>query len=701
MQNLEPQKLIEASRLFRNLQPHETAAVIARLQLTSYQRSAHIIERGVWNGQLYIIASGRVSILLQEGVGNQFLPRGEEDEETGREKLRSYEVAQLGPGECFGEMSLITGELPTATVRAERDTMLWTLTHMDFMALIQDCPALLQNINSILSFRLARTNRQLLSNNAQRVWLALVENSNGPLERSLAMHIADELAVRSHKRVLMLELCGQDSAVGPHFATHSGQVRASLLECVSDSSMIQTHRISTVTQDGRHYPALATLTGYPVGAQPSPGVEDLPLLLDADIRSTLADLAGLYDYLLLVTTCATPRTLMEAAAGQCLGSGQGEPKRAILLISASKIGGEQGDRKDIEQLLYTKQIPYSIFVVHVPGRPTIGAQDRYAAQLGHAVTRLLPADMPLLEQSWKQQATLSQIAPEAALTKAIDFAARYIACQTVGIAFGGGGARGFAHIGVLERLLHYSIPLDYIAGCSIGTIAPGLYLMGRSFDELEAVFQDIQHRIMRWNIPLISILSDKGLKHMLREHCGDLRFEDLITPFAMVAVDLTTQVGVVLDRGPLWKAALAAVSLPGIFPPVMVGEHSLLDAGIHDPVPISLVRKMGADILLASVLDGQKPPSVESATPWLAEAERHPHNRRRSQHIVDVLLRSYDIAMATISMHSIREADVVIRPKTQNISLLQFSKGHMLVAEGREAVEQSLPALRKQFPWLS
>jgi len=123
---------------------------------------------------------------------------------------------------------------------------------------------------------------------------------------------------------------------------------------------------------------------------------------------------------------------------------------------------------------------------------------------------------------------------------------------------------------------------------------------------------------------------------------------------------------------------------------------------MYDPVPIRLARKMGADILLASELGGQEPPSLESATPWLREAEKHLAQKKqaRSPHIIDVVLKTYDLAMATIGMHSIREADVVIRPKLHRVSLRQFSEGRKFVAAGREAVEAAMPELRKRLPWL-
>ena len=343
----------------------------------------------------------------------------------------------------------------------------------------------------------------------------------------------------------------------------------------------------------------------------------------------------------------------------------------------------------------------SVFITRVAERPTLGRQDQYAAQLGRPVTRLLPDDEAVLEACWQQGIPLSRLAPRAELTKAVQFVARYIAHQTIGIAFGGGGARGFAHLGVLERLLHYNVPLDYIAACSVGIITPGMYLLGKSLAESEEIFLSVQRHIGHWSFPRVSLFSNKGMKRMLHDLCGDVRFEDLTTPFAVVAVDLASRAGVVLDRGSIWQAALAGVALPGVFPPVLIGDHVLADAGMHDPVPIRLARQMGADILLASELGGQEPPGLESATPWLREVEQTGGVKRgRSPHIVDILLRSYDLTMATIGMHSIREVDVVIRPKLHRVSLRQFSEGRKFIAAGREAVEQVMPELRKKLLWL-
>ncbi|HLX41005.1 MAG TPA: cyclic nucleotide-binding and patatin-like phospholipase domain-containing protein [Ktedonobacteraceae bacterium] len=681
--------------LFRNLQAHETAAITACLRPVSFKSGTSVLRRGIWHGQLYIVVSGLVSVLVQEGVENEQL-----------QYLPSNIIAQLGPGECFGEMSLITGDPPSATVRAERDTVLWSLTHRDFMNLISMCPTLLHNMNTILTRRLVRMNHYIPSlQTAEKVWLALVETPNNPLERSLARHIADALAVRSRKRVLLIDMSEQDAAENLLYATYGGQLRPGLLECARDRNMLQYHRAPTVTPDGWYYPAITTLRTP--SAHESSAVQEVSLDLMTGILSVLDDFARYYDYLLLVTSGRTPPALMESVAAYC--------SRAMLFISATMVDkvGKQNDRRYAENatvpplttlLSAASSRPCSLFVAHVPERPTIGVQDSYTRQLDHNVTHLLTSDMFLLDQCWKQQKMLNQLAPQAALTTAVDFVARHIAHQTVGLAFGGGGARGFAHLGMLKQLLCSNIPVDYVAACSIGIIAPSMYLLGKSFAESEALFLDIQRHIVRWRLSRTSILSNRGLKRQLLQHCGNVCFEDLTRPFAIVAVDLVTRAEVIVDRGPLWQAALASISLPGIFPPVEIGEYLLVDAGIHDPVPVRPVRRMGADILLALDLHGHEPLSIKNATSWLGTEERAFTKRLTKRphipHIVDILARSYEIGMTTISMHSNYEADVVIRPRTLDVSLLQFSKGPRLIAAGQEAVEEALPSLQKLLPWL-
>lgn len=654
----ESHNLIGASPLFRHMQPQEAEAILARLQPVQFASEERILEQGVWHGRLYVVQSGQVNVILQDQDAHH----------------TTYIVATLGPGECFGEMSLLTGEPPNATVRANCNTTLWSLTQTDFIALMATCPTLLRNINTILSQRLTRANQYLLAQQtAEIILLTQIEAPEAPIERNLAYQIADALTCCSRQRVLLLELCAQAEASGPRFAVQSRQLRPALLTCLRDRTQLQEHRTPLDTTDKHHIPAVAALTE---------AREEQITLTDFNVLPMLDDLASYYDYILLTVYRQSSPSLQVML--QQLSASQRIKRRITLLSTAA-----------LTKALELKGEP-DLFITHVTERPTIGLQDRYAQLTGQTVKRLLPADDTLLQASWQQRQALSQLAPEATLSKAVQFVARHIARQTVGMAFGGGGARGFAHVGVLAGLLEHGVPLDYISSCSIGTLAPGMYLMGKSLEEIEQAFLQIQQRIVQWRFPRTSVFSNRGIRMMLRSLCGDTRFEDLKTPFAVVAADLSTRSGVVMERGPLWLAGLASVSLPGIFPPVMVGDHILVDAGMHDPVPIRLVRQMGADILLAAELGEQEPPALTNANTWLQQAGRQP----RAPHIVDTLLRSYDLAMATVGMHSIREADIVIRPKLHRVSLRQFSEGRKFILAGREAVEQMLPTLRLRLPWL-
>ncbi len=662
MHSLEPHNLIGASPLFHHMQPQEIEAILARLQPVQFACEERILEQGVWHGRLYVVRSGQVSVILKD-----------QDQDAHH---AAHVVATLGPGECFGEMSLLTGEPPNATVRANCDAALWSLSQADFIALMASCPTLLRNINTILSQRLTRANQYLLAQQtAEIVLLTLLEAPEAPAERNLAYQIADALARCSRQRVLLLELCAQEEASGPHFVLQSRQLRPALLSCQRDRTLLQAHRLPLSTNDEPNVPAVATLTETR---------EELAALTDSNVLPLLDNLASCYEYILLAIyrqpSLALQDMLQQLATPQRI-------KRKITLLSAAALTGALELKGESD-----------LFITHVTERPTIGVQDRYAQLTGQPIKRLLPADDALLQASWQQRQALAQLAPGAALSQTVQFVARHIARQTIGMAFGGGGARGFAHVGVLAGLLEHGVPLDYISSCSIGTLAPGMYLMGKSLAEIEQAFLQIQQGIVQWRFPRTSVFSNRGIRMMLRSLCGDTRFEDLETPFAVVAADLSTRSGVVMERGPLWLAGLASVSLPGIFPPVMVGDHILVDAGMHDPVPIRLVRQMGADILLASELGEQEPPALTNANTWQQQTEGGAHIR--APHIVDTLLRSYDLAMATVGMHSIREADIVIRPKLHRVSLRQFSEGRKFILAGREAVEQMLPALRQRLPWL-
>jgi len=173
----------------------------------------------------------------------------------------------------------------------------------------------------------------------------------------------------------------------------------------------------------------------------------------------------------------------------------------------------------------------------------------------------------------------------------------------VGIALGSGGARGLAHIGVLEELEAMGISPDIVAGTSIGSIVGAGYCAGQ-LPEMRELALDIDLRtflfkIMDFGMPRSGLVEGKRVQELLEEIIGDRTFRDLQKPFRCVAADLKSGEEIVFTEGPLLHAIRASISIPGIFTPVKHGDGFLVDGGLVNPVPVDQLKAMGARITIA------------------------------------------------------------------------------------------------------
>ncbi|HQB51268.1 MAG TPA: patatin-like phospholipase family protein [bacterium] len=180
----------------------------------------------------------------------------------------------------------------------------------------------------------------------------------------------------------------------------------------------------------------------------------------------------------------------------------------------------------------------------------------------------------------------------------------------VGLALGGGGARGLAHVGVLKVLEEANFQIDYIAGTSIGAVIGAWLALGKSLNELEELCLSFD-RSKAWRElvdignPRYSFLAGKKIKKFLQKAFGSKTFANCKIPFAVVATDLANGQEIILRRGKLVDAILASVSVPGLLPPVKFGKKYLVDGGPANITPISVVREMGAKLIMASDLSVQ------------------------------------------------------------------------------------------------
>ncbi len=181
-----------------------------------------------------------------------------------------------------------------------------------------------------------------------------------------------------------------------------------------------------------------------------------------------------------------------------------------------------------------------------------------------------------------------------------------MATRKLGLALGGGGGKGSAHIGVLRELERIGVEIDMISGTSIGSIVGAVYAAGYTAEQIERAFRDTTiSRILSLDPASWGLIGSDRLATVLYDLLGDKKIEDLPKPYAAVAVDLITGHEIVLERGSVVEAALASSAVPGVFPPRRVEPYILADGGIRNNLPVDVARRLGADRVIAVNLIGE------------------------------------------------------------------------------------------------
>jgi len=253
----------------------------------------------------------------------------------------------------------------------------------------------------------------------------------------------------------------------------------------------------------------------------------------------------------------------------------------------------------------------------------------------------------------------------------------------IGLALGGGAARGFAHIGVIQVLEEAGIPVSLVAGTSAGSLVAALYAAGRNGATLArlALAMD-ESAITDWAFPGRGLIRGEALARYVREQTGGKLIEQLPLPLGIVATDLDNGQAVLFQRGDVGAAVRASSAVPAIFQPVKIGTREYVDGGLVSPVPVRFARQMGAELVIA----------VDISSPPDGNATSDPFK---------LLLQTFAIMARSITQFELKDADVVLRPRLAGVSSADFTARQRAIDAGREAATAALPALRQRLAALS
>ena len=257
----------------------------------------------------------------------------------------------------------------------------------------------------------------------------------------------------------------------------------------------------------------------------------------------------------------------------------------------------------------------------------------------------------------------------------------------IGLALGSGGAKGLTHIGVIKILEEHNIPIDFIAGASIGAVIAAYYAATpdrRKLQELAHTFS--QRKGFSLFDPTLrgGLIKGAKIETVIHELLDGASFDTLKIPCAIVATDFNTAEDVVITHGDIVKAVRASISVPGFFQPIQFDNRLLADGGLSEPVPVEVVRKMGADIVIAVNLDNATLDSNSVNIPTLSS----------------VPMRSINILRHHLALESTKTADVVIVPSVYQVGLIGWNyffddtKIQALINEGEKAALHALPKLQ-------
>lgn len=291
--------------------------------------------------------------------------------------------------------------------------------------------------------------------------------------------------------------------------------------------------------------------------------------------------------------------------------------------------------------------------------------------------------------------------------------------RKIGLALGAGGARGWAHIGVIEALRELGVPIDVICGCSSGALVAASYVTGR-FDALSELARSLtlikMASFFDFSLDGGGLIEGRQVLAFFEQHLDDISIEACATSFGAVATELKTGREIWFTRGSIVDAVRASIALPGLFTPINLNGHWLVDGTLVNPLPASLCWALGADVVIAVNLSGdvsarpwrplEAEPEAPARSSWLdqvrqvlpftgADGDDAPQKPKGRPSYLDV------VADSSLVMHNfitrvrlaVDPVDVLVAPEVDGIGVLEFHKAEAAIEAGRKAVEQSKAAI--------
>ena len=577
---------------------------------------------------------------------------------TGQKQL----INRLGPGEVVGEMSLLTGGKRTATVTVSRSAKLLALDKASFDQFLLRNATALEYFSKILCKRLATLARGEVVTKATTT-ISVTSRPGLKGKTLVASTLAGLLKDFSKQDVLHLAVRGSE---------HGGRGVRALLPDLREA---RTERILRHLGSGKTDPARLVLRVGP---------KDDAQVCAASLNALITQVRDRFPFVIL-DLGAEPRALARAS----------EEVSDVLI--------EVVDRCDAG-------------VARANGSPTrrfqvINLHNKSSARIpiNHCEPFVVPEDPALRDLDVWSQARHIQENPWSRAAPPLRRLARKILGTSVGIALGGGAAFGIAHVGVIKVLEDNDIPIDLVAGCSMGSLVGISYAAGLRASRLIDIARRLGTKWMTLSAlaPDITLtapafLTGNRLIEIFAPLMGPIQtFEQLSLPCRAVATDIETGERVLIGSGRLDAAFRASCSVPMVWSPVKNEGRVLVDGGVVDPVPAEVVNDMGADVCIAVNAVPQLKKGVDTILSRLFKVMKrvdplsYLSGNQGLPNMFDVIMNSIQTLQYELGNYKAIAADVRINMDLADYTWIEFYRANELIERGAQAAERALPAIRR------
>lgn len=626
---------LRKNTLFSGVKVSELRRILPTLRQEYYPRSAEICREGEPGSCIYIILSGQVKLTMTENA-------------------RTETLAYLNAGDFFGEASVLSNEPRMVTAEVVIDAEILLLSQQHFYDLVERDPTVMHNVIRTIDRRLRRRTLGMFHQQPKQSQIVAVYSPKRiAVKTFVAVNLAMSLVKQTEQAVVILDMTMNSPNV------------AEILSCAVENTIGD----ADITEERVKQALMQISAGFALFPMPSDLLRAGKISRE-QIAGILSVLKTLFQYIVINTSAEISNNTFEAL----------DLSDKVVLLSPI------GEEPPVGMFDHQDLIPVYYFLPDTP---------QTDAHLTEAAPLILPPGQIAEQQFYERGEIIVAEDPVSDESETINRIARHVADMRIGLALGGMAARCLSHIGVLKVLEEHHIPIDMIAGSNAGAIIGALYAFGMKAADIEQFALDLKRHLplvsMRDFSPLTGgLLSQRRIISLLTEYLPEkLTFHSLKIPLRIITMTLDVGQKLALNSGSLFNGLEASLAIPGIFPPVKYDGKFLVDGSIINPVPISDLLEMGADILVGINSFAPLTPSYSPPPLHYQNLVGYADNLK----IVDIIIRSFQNLQYEISTAKAMIADLTIAPELIGYSWSDFSKAEGIITSGKKAAEQALPEL--------